>query len=122
MLDLFNYSGIYDENGKEKTGLERSMIDTQQQSFFGIMNIIRSKKSPRILTPSEYFVCTNWGHHPIYGVLDHENEYEGWDTNMKSKIIHFIGHTVFEGKYYGKPKIYNQLVDNYLKEHNIIWK
>lgn len=116
LLDLFNYNGIYDENGKEITGPQRSLIDTQQQSFFGIMNIIRSKKRPVILDPKKYFVCPNWGYHPIYGNLDPTNEYEGWDINMKSKIIHFIGHTVFEGKYYGKPEVYNKLVDEYLKK------
>lgn len=120
LLDLFDYSGIYDENGKEITGPKRSMIDTQQQSFFGIMNIIRSKKTPVILDPSKYFVCPNWGTHPIYGDINTSNEYNGWDVNMKSKIIHFIGHTVFDGKYYGKPKQYHDLVDMYLKKHNII--
>jgi len=120
MLNLFNYNGIYDENGKEITGFQRTMIDTQQQSFFGVMNIIRSKKFPRILNTEEYFVCPNWGHHPTYGYIDHENEFGGWDVNMKSKIIHFIGHTVLEGVYYGKPEMYNKLVDKYLKQHNII--
>jgi hypothetical protein len=96
------------------------MIDTQQQSFFGVMNIIRSKKPPHILNPSEYFVCPNWGHHPTYGYIDHENEFQGWDINMKSKVIHFIGHTVLEGVYYGKPKMYHKLVDEYLKKHNVI--
>jgi hypothetical protein len=120
MLNLFNYSGIYDENGKEITGFQRTMIDTQQQSFFGVMNIIRSKKPPHILNPSEYFVCPNWGHHPTYGYIDHENEFQGWDINMKSKVIHFIGHTVLEGVYYGKPKMYHKLVDEYLKKHNVI--
>jgi len=120
MLNLFNYNGIYDENGKEITGGQRTMIDTQQQSFFGIMNIIRSKKIPRILNPDQYFVCPNWGHHPLYGYIDHENEYQGWNINMKSKIIHFIGHTVLEGVYYGKPKVYHQLVDEYLKKNNLI--
>lgn len=120
MLSLFNYNGIYDSEGKEITGPERTMIDTQQQSFFGLMNIIRSKKLPEILNPSEYFVCPNWGYHPTYGNIDTTNEYEGWDINMKSKVIHFIGHTVLEGIYYGKPKQYHKLVDEYLKENNII--
>ena len=120
MLNLFNYSGIYDENGKEITGFQRTLIDTQQQSFFGVMNIIRSKKPPHILDPVKYFVCPNWGHHPIYGYINHENEYQGWDVNMKSNIIHFIGHTVLEGVYYGKPEMYHKLVDQYLKKHNII--
>lgn len=120
LLNLFNYNGIYDSNGKEITGPERSMIDTQQQSFFGIMNIIRSKKKPVILNPLEYFVCPNWGYHTVFGNIDSENEFGGWNINMKSKIIHFIGHTVFEGIYYGKPKMYHELVDKYLKENNLI--
>ena len=120
LLELFDYNGIYDENGKELTGPKRSMIDTQQQSFFGIMNIIRSKKKPVILNTNEYFVCPNWGRHPVYGDLDPTNEYDGWDINMKSKVIHFIGHTVLEGKFYGKPKVFYNLVDEYLKEHSLI--
>ncbi len=119
LLNLFNYNGIYDKEGKEITGPERSAIDTQQQSFFGIMNVIRSKTKPHILNPIEYFVCPNWGYHPIYGEIDHDNEYNGWDVNMKSKIIHFIGHTVFNGVYYGKAKVFNDFVDKYIKENNI---
>jgi len=119
LLGIFNYNGIYDENGKEITGPKRTMIDTQQQSFFGIMNIIRSKTTPHILNPSEYFVCPNWGTHPIYGQLDPTNEYEGWDINMKSKVVHFIGHTKFNGVYYGKPKVFYKLVDEYLNAHGI---
>jgi len=120
LLELFNYSGIYDENGKEIIGPERSAIDTQQQSFFGIMNIIRSKTQPHILNPNEYFVCPNWGSHPVYGDINTSNEYNGWDINMKSKIIHFIGHTVLDGVCYGKPEIYHQLVNEYLKENNLL--
>jgi hypothetical protein len=119
MLNLFNYNGIYDENGKEITGFQRTMIDTQQQSFFGIMNIIRSKISPRILTLEEYFVCPNWGYHPLFGNIDPANEYGGWDINMKSKIIHFIGHTVLDGINYGKPEMYDKLVDQYLKNQGV---
>ena len=120
LLDLFDYSGIYDENGKEITGFQRTLIDTQQQSFFGIMNIIRSKNTPIILDPLKYFVCPNWGYHPVFGKLYPENEYEGWDINMKSNIVHFIGHTVLDGIYYGKPKQYHILVDDYLKKHNLV--
>jgi hypothetical protein len=120
LLELFDYKGIYDENGNEITGPERSSIDTQQQSFFGIMNIIRSKTQPHILNPTEYFVCPNWGYHPIYGDINTGNEYDGWDINMKSKVVHFIGHTVLDGIYYGKPKVYHGLVDEYLKKHNLL--
>lgn len=120
LLNLFNYNGIYDQNGKEITGLERTAIDTQQQSFFSVMNIIRSRNRPVILDPKVYFVCPNWGYHPIYGEIHNENEYNGWDVNMKSKIVHFIGHTVLEGVHYGKPKVYHNLVDEYLKQHSLL--
>jgi len=120
LLNIFNYKGIYNEDGSEKTGPERTQIDTQQQSFFSTMNILRSTKKPHILSPYEYFVCPNWGTHPTLGYIDHENEYEGWDINMKSKVVHFIGHTALAGKFYGKPKIFYTLVDKYLKQHNIL--
>jgi hypothetical protein len=120
LLSIFDCSGIFDETGKEITGHRRTMIDTQQQSFFGIMNIIKSKTEPIILDPNNYFVCPNWGYHPIHGNIDIENEHEGWDIAMKSKIVHFIGHTFFNGVYYGKSKIYHQLVDSYLKQYNLL--
>lgn len=120
LLQLFNYSGIYDESGKEITGPARSAIDTQQQSFFSIMNIIRSTKKPHILTLDQYFVCPNWGYHPYFGEIDHESELNGWDFALKSKIVHFIGHTALEGVYYGKSKVYHDLVDQYLAKHNLI--
>jgi hypothetical protein len=120
MLNLFNYRGIYDENGKELVGPERSVIDTQQQSFFGVMNIIKSKKAPHIMTPDQYFVCPNWGYHPLFGEINPESELGGWDVSLKSKVVHFIGHTVLEGVNYGKPQTYHNLVNEYLIKHNII--
>lgn len=119
LLEMFYYGGIYDKEGKEITGPQRSAIDTQQQSFFSVMNIIRSKTPPHILNTDEYFICPNWGVHPIYGDIDTGNEYQGWDINMKSKVIHFIGHTVLNGVNYGKPEMYHKLVDEYLNKHNI---
>jgi hypothetical protein len=38
---------------------------------------------------------------------------------MKSKVIHFIGHTKLNGIYYGKPKEFNDLVDKYFQNNNI---
>lgn len=120
LLSLFNYSGIYDKNGKEITGNARSAIDTQQQSFFSIMNIIRSKKKPHILTLQDYYICPNWGTHPIHGDINTSDEFNGWGINMQSKVVHFIGHTNFNGVYYGKPTIYHNMVDSYLKENNLL--
>lgn len=120
LLQLFNYSGIYDETGKEITGPTRSAIDTQQQSFFSTMNIIRSQKKPHILTPDQYFVCPNWGYHPFFGQIDHDSELNGWDIALKSKIVHFIGHTALDGVYYGKSTVYHNMIDEYFKKYNII--
>lgn len=120
LLNLFNLEGIYDKDGKEIWGPERTAIDLQEQSFLSILTQIRSRKTPHILNPNEYFVCPNWGVHPIYGEIDAENEFNGWDVNMKSKIVHFIGHTGHHDVYYGKPKVYANLIDDYLQKHNIV--
>lgn len=116
LLNLFDFSGIYDSEGNEIWGPNRFLLDTQQQSFFGIMNIVKSKVDPIILDPYKYFVVPNWGTSPIHGNINIENEFQGWDVALKSKITHFIGHTM--GK--GKPKIFLNLVDEYLKENNLL--
>lgn len=118
LLELFNYNGIHDENGKEITGHERNIIDTQQQSFFSIMNQVATTKIPYMLPYPDYYCCPNWGTHPYYGKIEYHNEYGGWDVAMKSKVVHFIGHTVLDGKYYGKPKYYYKLIDEYLKKYD----
>ena len=110
ILDLFDYKTIYDEDGKEIWGTERFIIDTQQQSFFSLMNIVLSKKEPHILDEKEYYVVPNWGKHPVEGTFDSEDEFNGWGLNLQSRITHFIGHTL--GK--GKPKQFLDRVDEYL--------
>lgn len=87
LLNCFDFSGIYNEDGTEKTGWERTTIDTQEQSFHSLMNAL----SPdyRILTPSEYYVFPYW--------VDME-------YLKKSKVIHFIGHE--------KPEEMFELIDS----------
>jgi hypothetical protein len=116
ILDLFEYKSIYDENGKEIWGNERFAIDTQQQSFFGLMNTVFSKNPIHILDPEIYFVVPNWGVHPTKGEINHEDENNGWTIALESKITHFIGHTM--GK--GKPKQFMDRVDEYLKENKFL--
>jgi hypothetical protein len=110
LLSLFEYKSIYDDKGEEIWGDERFYIDTQQQSFFSLSNVVLSMKEPHILDINEYFVVPNFGTHPVYGPLDLEDELGGWGAGLKSKITHFIGHT--RGK--GKPKIFLEKVDEYL--------
>ena len=114
LLGLFSYKGIFKEDGTEVLGMERTLLDTQQQSFFSSMNQLATTLKPYILPLDRYFVCANFGSHPMYG------EIKAWTINMKSKIVHFIGHSYINGKYYGKPKEYHELVDNYLKENKLI--
>jgi hypothetical protein len=117
ILDLFNYNSIYDENGDEIWDSRRFLIDTQQQSFFGLMNTVFSKKAIHILDPNKYFVVPNFGPHPVHGQLDPNDEPDGgWRWALESKITHFIGHT--RGK--GKPKQFLDRVDIYLKENNLL--
>ena len=116
ILDLFEYKSVLDSEGNEFFGPERFMIDTQQQSFFGLMNTVLSKKEPHILNPEEYFVLPNFGMHPKYGELSEIKELGGWGPSLESKITHFIGHT--QGK--GKPKEFLDRVDEYLKANNFL--
>lgn len=112
LLDLFEYKSIYDENGEEIWDARRYFIDTQQQSFMSLLNMVASQQDPHILDINEYFVVPNFGMHPIFGQLDPNDEPDGgWRAGLSSKITHFIGHT--RGK--GKPKQFLDKVDEYLK-------
>ena len=119
LLNLYNFDGIFDKNGKEILGAQRTVIDTQQQSFFSIMNQLTTKL-PYMLPFPSYFIHPNFGEHSVYGEVNSKDGYDGWSINMKSKIVHFIGHSFINGIHYGKPKVFNDLVDKYLKENNLI--
>lgn len=112
LLSTFNFKSIYNEDGTELWGQERFIIDTQQQSFFSLMNIVLARNTPHFLDRAEYYVVPNHGFYPGYGDIDPEDELNGWGLLLKSKISHFIGHT--QGK--GKPKVFLQKVDEYLQE------
>lgn len=91
LLNIFDFSGIYDDEGKEKTGWTRTIIDTQEQSFHSLMNAL--SPNYELLNPDEYYVFPYWV-----------------DMNhlMKSKVIHFIGHE--------KPQEMMDIIDLKLKE------
>ena len=116
LLDLFEYKSVLDAEGKEFFGDERFVIDTQQQSFFGLMNTVLPKQDPYILDPEEYFVIPTFGTHPKFGELGPDNPLGNWGPALQSKITHFIGHT--QGK--GKPKEFLEKVDEYLKVNNFL--
>jgi hypothetical protein len=77
LIQCFDFSGIYDANGNEKMGWERTIIDTQEQSFHSLMNKINSSNF-KVLNPEEYYF------YPSY--LD-------MNVLLNSKIIHYFGHT-----------------------------
>lgn len=93
LLNCFDFSGIYNEDGTEKTGWSRTILDTQEQSFHSLMNTT----SPRhqLLDINEYYVFPYW--------VDIE-------YLKKSKVIHFIGHE--------KPKEMFDLIDKNLENLN----
>lgn len=110
LLSLFDIRTPFREDGTEIWGDERFRLDTQQQSFFGLMNVVLARNTPHILNPNEYFVVPNFGHHPIYGELKPDGHLNGWIACLNSKISHFIGHTHGQGK----PRVLLQKVDEYL--------
>lgn len=90
LIQCFDFTGIYNADGSEKTGWERTIIDTQEQSFQCLLNALSSNH--QILDPNEYYVFPYWV-----------------DMNhlMKSKVIHFIGHE--------KPKEMFDIIDKNLE-------
>ena len=80
MMSIFDFTGIYNEDGTEKWGWERTVFDTQEQSFYGIMNQVVSNEFT-ILDPTMYFFFPCW------------DDMEGYvEQAMKSKVLHFTGH------------------------------
>lgn len=77
LLTCFNFSGIYNEQGNEKTGWERTVIDTQEQSFHSLLNRACSNNF-KLLSPDQYYF------YPSYLSLD---------IMYKSKVLHYFGHT-----------------------------
>jgi len=93
LLECFDFSGIYNEDGTEKTGWNRTMIDTQEQSFHSLLNKINSSNY-KILNPLEYYF------YPSY--LDMEKL-------LQSKVIHYFGHT--------KPQQMIDTIEQKLKQY-----
>lgn len=80
LLQVFDFGGIYKEDGTEKWGMERTIFDTQEQSFYSIMNQIHSTDF-KIMPVEDYFFWPCWEDFPGY-----------IDKAMESKVVHFTGH------------------------------
>lgn len=117
LLNMFNYSPVFDENGNQLIhGYDRTIIETQQQSFFSLMNIAASKNELYILDPKTTYVAPNFGYCELHGEIRQDDGYNGWGVCLKSNISHFIGHA--EGGM--KPKEFLDRVEEYLKEKGTI--
>jgi len=80
MLSIFDFTGIYKDDGSEKWGWERTIFDTQEQSFYSIMNQINSSNYT-VLDPEVYFFFPCW------------DDMEGYvEKALQSKVLHFTGH------------------------------
>ena len=89
LLECFDFSGIYNSNNEEKIGWERTIIDTQEQSFHSLMNRVYSDNF-KILNSEEYYFYPS---------------YVNMDILLKSKVLHYFGHV--------KPK---QMIDSIEKK------
>jgi hypothetical protein len=94
LLNCFDFSGIYNLDGSEKTGFTRTLIDTQEQSFHSLLNRMFSNNYVLLNTDEYYF-------YPSY--LDLE-------VQEKSKVLHYFGHT--------KPKQMLDFIENKISEWN----
>lgn len=90
LIECFDFTGIYKEDKTEKTGWDRTILDTQEQSFHSLMNAL--SPNHQLLNPEEYYVFPYW--------VD-------LDYLLKSKIIHFIGHE--------KPQIMIDMINDKIK-------
>lgn len=77
LLSCFDLSGIYQEDGKEKTGWNRTIIDTQEQSFHSLINRVYNEDF-KVLNPKDYYFYPS---------------YLSMEKLLGSKIIHYFGHT-----------------------------
>jgi hypothetical protein len=94
LLNCFDFSGIYNLDGSEKTGFTRTLIDTQEQSFHSLLNRMFSTNYVLLNTDEYYF-------YPSY--LDLK-------VQEKSKVLHYFGHT--------KPKQMLDFIENKISEWN----
>lgn len=88
MMSLFDFSGVYKEDGTEKWGAERTYYDTQEQSFYGLLNQVYSPNF-LVLDPNKYYFHPCWEDTPGY-----------IEKAMESKIVHFTGHAPKAKKLY----------------------
>ena len=77
LLKCFNFEGIYNQDKTEKTGWERTLIDTQEQSFHSLMNHVCSTNY-YLLPAEKYYFYPSW---------------ISMDKLLQSKVIHYFGHT-----------------------------
>lgn len=117
LLNLFDYPKVFDEDGNRLIdGYTRTLFETQQQSFFALLNITFSKNELYILDPMTTYVAPNFGYCETHGHISSDDGFNGWSVCLKSNISHFIGHTNGQGK----PKEFMDRIDEYLKQNGFM--
>jgi hypothetical protein len=99
MMSLFDFSGTHKEDGTEKWGVERTVYDTQEQSFYGLLNQVHSPNY-KVLDQTNYFFHPCWDDFPGYV-----------EKALESKVVHFTGHI--------KSKKMFELIEDKLKTNTI---
>lgn len=96
LLSIFDFKPLENEDGtKRLEGWDQTMYETQEQSFYSLLNQLYSDNY-RILNIEEYYFWPCWDGVP-----------EFVEKSLQSKVLHFTGHK--------KSKEWYKIMDAYLK-------
>jgi hypothetical protein len=95
LINAFDFKPLMNEDGtKRLEGWNQTIFETQEQSFYSLLNQTYSENYT-ILNPQEYYFWPCWDENP-----------EFVERSLKSKIVHFTGHK--------KSKEWYKFMDEYL--------
>jgi len=82
LLDIFDIKPLENEDGSKRLeGWNQTLFETQEQSFYSLMNQIYSKDNFKVLDIDQYYFWPCW---------DGNDEFV--QKSLKSKVLHFTGH------------------------------
>ncbi|CAB4138533.1 hypothetical protein UFOVP331_93 [uncultured Caudovirales phage] len=97
LLSIFDFKPLINEDGtKRLEGWNQTMYETQEQSFYSLLNQTYSKNYT-ILNPQEYYFWPCWDENP-----------EFVEKSLQSKVLHFTGHK--------KSKEWYKFMDEFLNK------
>lgn len=99
LLNIFDFKSLINEDGSKRLeGWDQTVFETQEQSFYSLLNQTYSENYT-ILDPQEYYFWPCWDENP-----------EFVERSLKSKIVHFTGHK--------KSKEWHKFINEYLKNND----